>query len=492
MATLSAPIATSFNSLPLLSWLATAYLIATAASQPLCGKLTDIYSRRTGMLVANVLFGLGNLACGMATERWMMIGGRVLAGIGGGALNTIGTIIISDYIPLRQRGVWQGVVNLSWGIGNGLGGVFGGYCYDTWNWNLAFLSQIPLSVICATLTYVYVDRAPPDASYTVRSSKSSIRRVDFLGSLLLVTTMVVLMLGLNSGAITSWTHPLVITSFVISALSFCVFVYVEEKVASEPIIPIRLMFDRTVASGCLTNLFYIMIVYDLIYYVPIYFRVRGLSNTDAGAALIPYSIFVAAGSLVAGVIVSKSGKYKYLNITYLVVMVAATITMSTSTLTTSPWLPLVCMGVVGAAIGALQTVALLALISAVEHPDQAVVTSLSYAFRSTGTVMGVALASAVFQKILRSSLWARFGDRNNSAAVIGKLLDSLDEIDRLPAPDRSLARDSYMHALTGVFSATVVLAFLGLVSGLLIRELKLHTTLSRDDAGNNETDTMAH
>lgn len=141
VATLSAPISASFNSLSLLSWLASAYFIANAALQPISGRLTDILSRRTGLVFSNIFFAAGNLICGLATSEWVMIFGRVVAGMGGGGLNAISTFTASDLIPLRRRGVWQGFGNISFGLGASLGGVFGGWINDTWGWRKAFLIQ---------------------------------------------------------------------------------------------------------------------------------------------------------------------------------------------------------------------------------------------------------------------------------------------------------------------------------------------------------------
>ena len=141
VATLSAPISASFNSLTLLSWLASAYFIANAALQPISGRLTDILSRRTGLVFSNIFFAAGNLICGLATSEWVMIFGRVVAGMGGGGLNAISTFVASDLIPLRRRGVWQGFGNISFGLGASLGGVFGGWINDTWGWRKAFLIQ---------------------------------------------------------------------------------------------------------------------------------------------------------------------------------------------------------------------------------------------------------------------------------------------------------------------------------------------------------------
>jgi len=482
MATLSAPIATSFQSLPLLAWMATAYLIGSAATQPLSGKLTDIYSRRTGLHVSNLFFAAGNLICGVASERWMIIVERALAGMGGGGLNTISTIIISDLVPLRKRGLWQGVGNLCWGLGNGLGGIFGGYLNDVWNWRLAFLLQIPPTVVSALMVYIYVDKVR--AVSVKESDKPSVRRVDFLGSILLVAALVVLLLDLNSGGnLVPWSHPLVLSSFPLAAVLLCAFLFVEERVASEPVISVRLLLDSTVGCACLTNWFFTMIVYALIFYIPIYFRARGLSTTNAGAALIPFSFTTAAGSLLAGIATTKTGKYKYLNMAILFLMLLATVLTCSLTLHTPQWLPLLYIGLAGMAFGGMLTVTLLALISAVQHRDQAVVTSLSYAFRSTGSVIGVAFASTIFQNVLKTNLWSRLGDRKNASEIIRRIRDSLDEVDRLPLADQLLVKRSYMIALTAVFIATAGLAVVGLMSGSLIKELKLHTSLDREDEG---------
>lgn len=427
-------------------------------------------------MVCNIFFAAGNLTCGLAQSPSIIILGRALAGLGGGGLNTISTIIASDLIPLRKRGLWQGISNVCWGLGNGLGGVFGGFLSDIWNWKVAFLIQIPLTM--ASLIMVYINVAKPK----LRAEKALIHRVDFLGSSLLVSTLVLLLLGLNSGGnIVPWTHPLVLVSLPLSACLFGAFVIVEEKMAHEPVIPVRLVLDRTVACACLTNFFFIMIAYALDFYIVIFFRVRGLSSTAAGASLIPFSIMTAAGSLLAGYITNMTGRYKHLNIAILLLMLLATILIAMSTLSTPVWTTIFSLGIAGLAIGGMLTVTLLAVITAVAHEEQALVTSLSYAFRSTGSVTGVAIASAVFQNVLNRELRLKLGRRENAAELIGRIRDSLDEVNFLPVEEQQVVRGSYMLALQAVFLAMVSLAILGLVSGLLMRELKLHKRLNRQD-----------
>lgn len=166
---------------------------ANAAFQPLSGKMTDIYGRRAGLVFASSFFAAGTLMCALATNTWLMVAGRVVGGAGGGCLNTISVFVASDLIPLRKRGVWQGIGNIVFGLGMGLGGVFGGYISDNYGWRYAFWIQLPFIVV-GGIWGVYMIDVPIKETETAK-----IKRVDFLGALTLVSALVLLLLGLNSG-----------------------------------------------------------------------------------------------------------------------------------------------------------------------------------------------------------------------------------------------------------------------------------------------------
>jgi MFS family permease len=250
LATLTSAISTSFSSQELFAWLATAYLIANAACQPISGRLTDIFSRKTGLLVSNALFAIGNLMCGLARSEGMMISGRFVAGMGGGGVMAVGTFLASDLIPLRKRGLVQGLGNIAYGTGSGIGGLFGGWINDNWGWRVAFLIQVPLSILSGALVYKFVSERPKC------SRKSKLARIDFLGVFTLMTFLLLLLLGLNSGGnLVPWSHPLVLTALPLSAVALAVFMWNELYWAKEPVIPVRLLLNRTVAAACLTNWF---------------------------------------------------------------------------------------------------------------------------------------------------------------------------------------------------------------------------------------------
>jgi MFS family permease len=352
--------------------------------------------------------------------------------------------------------------------------VFGGWINDKWGWRWAFLTQVPFILITVVLVILKVNVPVKD------TDKSRFKRIDFLGAGSLVITLVLLLLGLNSGGNqVPWTHPLVLTTLPLSFASLLTFIYIEERVASEPIIPIRLLLDRTVFSACLTNWFITMNLYATLLYAPLYFQIQGYSTTSAGIRLIPEAVGVAFGSLGIGILMRMTGRYLFLNYITLFATVLSSALIATFTLKSPAWEAFVYLFLHGVGYGGMLTVTLVALISAVEHKHQAVITSASYAFRSTGSTIGITIASAVFQNILKSGLWSRFGTRDDAARLIPKLRESLDEIGRVPADWRPGVLDAYMDALRGVFLATLVLSVIGSVTSLAMREHKLHTNLAR-------------
>ncbi|MCJ1277453.1 hypothetical protein MMC21_005266 [Puttea exsequens] len=482
VATLTASISASYNSLTLLAWLASAYFIANSVLQPLAGKLTDIYGRRAGLIFSNALFCVGNLICGLAQGEAAIILGRVVAGLGGGGLNAIPLFITSDLVPLRRRGVWQGFNNICFGLGSGLGGVFGGWMNDTLGWRWAFLILVPLTVVSGVLVTFLVKVPAKDPAEGSEWSEKW-HRIDFTGAAVLVTAVVLLLLGLNSGGNTvPWVDPLVLVTLPLSAALFLAFVVVETSYAVEPIIPVRLLLDRTVLAACLTNWFFTMAQIALTFYAPIYFQVQGMTAFSAGIRLIPTSVGAAFGGVVCGFVMRAVGKYYLLNLVVQVLFILPLGLTTRFTLDTPQWYPFIYFFFTGFAYAGMLTVTVTALIAAVDQEHHAVITSASYAFRGTGSTIGITICSLVFQNIVIKRLWEAFGDRKDATSIIGRLRDSLSEIKYLPGDWIAEAQDAYMDALHGVFGTIFALAVVGSVASLGMRELTLHQDLARQRA----------
>ncbi|KAF5717296.1 major facilitator family transporter fnx1 [Fusarium globosum] len=477
VATLSVSISNTFGSLTLVSWLGSLYLIANAACQPLSGRLTDIFSRRSGLVLCNILFGLGTLLCGVATSKWMLLAGRVVAGMGGGGLNAITAFVASDLVPLRKRGVIQGFVHICYGVGAGLGGLFGGWINDLWGWRTAFLSRVPLIAISTILVSVALRDI-----LTKHSDKSRLSRVDFSGAFTLSLTLILLLLGLNSGGnLVAWGHPLVLASLALSVAAAGAFVLVESRWAMEPIIPMHLLLNQTVLAACLMNCLVTMILFMATYYVPIFFQVNGYSTTAAGLRLLPQSVGTALSSLTCGFTMKCTGRYRSLGMTVIACSILGFVGLSTMTIQTPTPLVLTYVLLVGVGYGGMLSVSLLATVAAVSHDDQAVATSAIYAFRSMGSTIGVTIASVVHQNLLQHGLHQRFDSKEGSSKIIKQILDCLDGLKSLPDGWRHGVYKAYEISLRGVFLTGLGVAVLGLIAASFIKEHKLHQTISRAD-----------
>lgn len=406
-----------------------------------------------------------------------MVLGRVIAGTGGGCLNTISTFIASDLVPLRKRGVWQGIGNIVFGTGMGLGGLFGGFIHDQIGWRWAFYIQVPFIVIGGVLACIFV-KVP-----IKETDQDKLSRVDFLGAFTLVTSLVLLLLGLNSGGnMVPWDHPLVLVSLPLSVVFLALFVYVEERIAHEPIIPIHLLRKQTVAAACLVNWFMTMSIFALNYHTPIYFQVvLGASATRAGTLFISQSAGTALGSLGSGMFMRATGRYRWLNILMQgLFLTASTLILATFNRSVAVALPYVYVFGEGFAYGSMLTITLISLIAAVDHKYQAVITSASYAFRSTGSTIGITIAGAVFQNLLSMGLSNRFGDIPGAGEEIRKIRKSIEEVQHLPSGWHGGVIDAYVDALRGVWVVVLGFAAVAAFASVFIKEQVLHKNLARN------------
>ncbi|PHH63399.1 hypothetical protein CDD81_6000 [Ophiocordyceps australis] len=473
VATLSGPIASEFSSLSLLSYLVTAYLIASAACQPVSGRLTDIFGRGPSLALCNLLFALGNLICAMSHSEAAMIGGRVVAGLGGGGLMSISSFVASDLVPLRARGITQGACNLCWAAGGMLGGLFGGLFNDhsRWGWRLAFLIQVPFSLVSALLVALMV-RVPPKMS-----NKSYLARIDFAGVFLSTAFLVLLLLGLSSGGnLVPWLHPLPLTAIPLSLVIFAAFIWTEYR-ASLPIIPIRLCLQRTIFASCMCNFFAVAAVTGALFHVPLFLQVMGDSATGAGLKIASSPVGVFVGSLTVGYIIKRTGRYVKLAIVSVAILALGIGILSFQGIGRPLWLSSVAFFVMGVGYGAMLTITLLACLASVSQSQQAVITSATYMARCLGATVGITIGSAVYQNILKARLWHRFAHYPNAADEVQRIRDDLSELKHLPDGWYPGVIASFMEAFEGLWLTLLAMSILSFVCVCAIRQHELRSTI---------------
>lgn len=249
-----AVISSDFNAANTASWLTTSYLVTSTAFQPLYGRFSDIFGRRICFFVSTVTFAAGCLGCGLAQDVVTVNVMRALTGFGGGGLMTMATIINSDMIPFRRRGMYQALQNTIWGFGMISGASFGGAIADAIGWRWAFFLQVPVSVIAFGLGFLVI-KDPVEIHSASGLSKELLAKVDFLGAFVLVSALSIQLVGLSLGGNDlPWSSGWVIGSLVGSIALLAGFFAIEAKTGAIPIIPLR-MFKRKLSLLIqLTNL----------------------------------------------------------------------------------------------------------------------------------------------------------------------------------------------------------------------------------------------
>ncbi|KAJ5443325.1 Major facilitator superfamily domain general substrate transporter [Penicillium cf. griseofulvum] len=389
--TLSMTIANEFKSLSLVSWLGTGYLIGLTATQPLSGKLSDIFGRRETFCFASVMFTIGNLISGLARSKLIIIIARVVTGIGGGGCISITTFILSDNIPLRSRGFWQGISAVWFTAGMALGAVIGGATHDAFGWRWAFIGIAPISMIAGIGVAIFV----PDHRQHRQSLRKMLSRVDFAGAAALVSSLVLLLIGLNHEG-TRIVTTLFAVTVPLGLVLLGLFLLIEWRWAKEPIIPMSMFRQRTVVAVCLTAWFASMASYANIYYAPRYFQMLGYSTSRTGLYLLPDGVGSGIGSALVGVTIGVTRKYGVFKYTMPLLMALAGAGFMFVTEHTHWVLPEIYLLAKGIGMGGIVTTLILALLHAVPHEQHATATSAYYAFRSTGCTIGLAAATAVF------------------------------------------------------------------------------------------------
>ncbi|KIJ20547.1 Drug:H+ antiporter-2 family protein, partial [Paxillus involutus ATCC 200175] len=477
VATLLSPIGSYFNKSEQSSYLGTSYLLSVCCFTPLYGRLSDILGRKGAMLLGLTLFGSGTIACGLAPSMEMLILARAVAGMGGGGVMTVSSITITDLVPLKHRGLYQGMANVLFGLGAGLGGPLGGWINDTWGWRAAFLLQTPLLLISFTLVALKVNIKLSD-SLENEGASAKLRRIDFLGSFTLVVAVAGMLLGfsLKTTEELPWSHPLIWALFFLSAVFWVGFVYVEARWAPYPVMPLRLITQRTPLAVSLANLMGSMTAFSMLYNVPLYFSVvRMTSSTNAGLHLLPHSVALSTGSVLAGWWMRRTGKLYNLTLASAALCVVASILVALWNDQTSNfhlWLDIVPQGF---GMASLITSTLIAMIASVYKEDMAVATGISYLFRTTGQVLGVSLSGAILQSVLLHQLRQRITGPGSSE-IIEEIRHSISSIPDLTPSLRKAALESYADALRVVFICQIAINVLVFIACIPIEEQPLPGT----------------
>lgn len=341
---------------------------------------------------------------------------------------------------------------------------------DRFGWRWAFYLQIPLLMGAGVLIYLKVRYRTE-----IKPSGNVLARIDFLGSGLLAASIGSALLA--TSLLTSISPPEArVTNglFAIGAISFVLFIYVELRVAREPILPVELLRQQTPIAVAINNFIISVLSFGTMYSVPLFYQaVRLMSATEAGQHMVPNSVLGSFGSLAAGFIVRRTGRYWWLTVFCGCSAVFSALLLSTWGLDTSEWLLWTSFCPMAFAMGSVTTLTIVGLIADIGREYVAVATSLSYMFRTSGQVLGVALSGALTQAVLSRELHKRITGPG-SEEIIQRIRQSSEEIRKLPPKLQLAATTSYGKALHAVFVCSVVLAVIGVLSSMGMREVDMN------------------
>ncbi|KAI0104481.1 MFS general substrate transporter [Daldinia grandis] len=462
-----AVISSEFDATNTASWLTTSYLITSTAFQPLYGRVSDIFGRRICFFISTITFAVGCLGCGLANDIVLLDCMRALAGFGGGGLMTMATIVNSDMIPFRRRGMYQAMQNGIFGFGAICGASFGGSIADTIGWRWCFILQVPISVVALILGYVVIKNQ--QISFSSNSSlKETWRRVDFLGSFLLVLAISVQLVGLSLGGNElPWSSPWVIISLVGSVVLFGIFFWVEGTTTAIPVIPLRMLRGRLPIFIQLSNVCAGLSAYAYLFLLPLFFQIVLLdSATTAGARLAIPSLATPIGGLIAGIVMSRWGKLTTLVRIGAILMAIGNGLVTSLSFVDSNWKYYIYIFPANLGQGIIYPGILFTALATFEHADHAVSASTVYLIRSLGTVWGVSITSAIVQTTLSIRLPTVLNDVPDKWRIIDAIRHSAETLRELPPDIQLKARMVYYDGLRYSFTASTVFAIIAFCAAL--------------------------
>jgi len=382
------------------TWITTAYIITSAVTVPITGKLTDIYGRKYFYLGGLIVFILGSVLCGISQTMGQIIIFRGLQGIGAGVIMANAFTVIGDIFPPAVRGKYQGFMSAVFGISSIVGPTLGGYITDNLSWHWVFFVNLPLGLIVIVLFIFFFPNFRPD---------NLEHRIDYLGVALLILGVVPLMLAVSWGGVEyEWGSPEIIGMFIFSALALVIFLWVEYR-SQEPIIPLSIFKDRIVSISSALIFLTAVGMFGSIVFIPLFFQgVLGASATSSGNFVTPMMLGNVFGSLISGQFLSRAGgHYRIQGAIGLAAMAFGMWLLSQMNIDTSNGIAIRNMVITGFGLGITMPLYMLAVQNTVSYNILGAATSSMAFFRSVGGSVGLAIFGSIMNNKFATVLTAR-------------------------------------------------------------------------------------
>jgi EmrB/QacA subfamily drug resistance transporter len=475
-------------------WTFTIYLLTSTITVPFYGKLSDLYGRRPLLMIGIGIFLLGSALSGLSQDIYQLIAFRGLQGIGAGALFPISLAVIGDLYTPAERGKYQGLFGAVFGLSAIVGPLAGGWITEHISWHWIFYINLPVGLIALAIIW----RLLPN----VRRAGAT-RDLDYLGAAVFTAAISALLIGLTNKQFGDWPEPHVGGLVALGLGLFLVFLLVERR-AKEPIVPLDLWRNRTYASSIVATFLISFGFFGAVVFLPQWFQfVKGVSPTESGLQTLALLAGVILSSIVAGQLVSRTGRYKLIVLTGLATMAVGLFLMSNLRVETDLPILWAWMFITGLGIGPTLSVFTIIVQNAVPFPKLGVATSNLTFFRQVGGSVGLALLGTVLGQRLTEELPGRLTAAGVPAQLVGGFAGNAGGAEQLivvgqdlgttilaavPAPARAFVeplvpniilaiQGAFTSAMTSTFLIGVATTVAAFVAALAMRELPLRSTM---------------
>nr|WP_245930062.1 MDR family MFS transporter [Allonocardiopsis opalescens] len=458
-----------------LSWVVTAYLLATTASTPLWGKLGDQYGRKALFQSAIVIFLVGSALCGLAQDMGQLIAFRALQGLGGGGLITLTQAIVGDVVPPRERGRYQGLFGGVFGGSSVLGPLLGGFFVDELSWRWVFTINLPIGAVALLVI-----------SVVLRPTTVRVRhRIDYLGIVLLAAAVTCVVLLTSWGGSTyPWVSPQTI-ALGAGALVLGTAWWFSARRAAEPVMPLRLFRDPVFRVAAAISFAIGFAMLGSLTFLPLFLQVvHGVSPTMSGVHLLPMVVGMLGASVLSGQVVSRTGRYKVFPIlgtacTGVALFLLSHLDENTSTAVMSGYFL-----VLGIGLGLVMQVLVVVVQNSADYADLGVATSGATFFRSIGSSFGVAVFGTVFSNGLAANIRSATAGHPLPPGFDPSAVQSdASALDALPPDVQAGLLHAYALSIDKVFLSAIPPVAVAFVLALLLKEVPLRRTRDSGDLG---------